>query len=276
MTQDIMPRPFIKWAGGKSYLLPRIQSLLSTINCNELPYYEPMVGGGAVYFNIANQFREAHISDVNTELINLYQIVKTMPQQLITELTEEKYSFHHKSDPNSRDTYLSIRIWEPNKPIEVAARTMYLLKTCFNGLMGVNKSGKFNVPMGSYTDPKICDRGLLMADSDYMQDTYITLGDISQSLQSYSEPGFLFIDPPYHSDTKKFINYSGQFSPAQQRELIRTLLDSNHKFIYTNRATEFIIGELGNISMDIIPLRHSIQPKHTKGVVEEEVVAYRL
>lgn len=271
-----MSKPFIKWAGGKTYLLRYINGL---INGKVLPqrYCEPMIGGGAVYFDLRDRFNEHIISDMNVDLINLYRVIRDSVDELIDELQSDKYKYVHKSDNNSKTNYLSIRASAPCTDITKAARILFLLKTCFNGLMRVNKSGRFNVPMGSYKNPKIVDRDVLKEASTALDGTDIRLSDVQSTISSLTGDYFLFLDPPYHGE-QKFTSYSGIFDDTCQQALINTLAASNHKFIYTNRATEFILNALTihGIKFDTIPLKHSIQPKYTTGAVDREVVAYRL
>lgn len=222
-----MAKPFIKWAGGKGYLITLASQKLSGIS---LPYCEPMVGGGAIFFALRDHFANHIIADVNPELINLYTVIRDNLDAMVAELSSG-YEFVHKTDSASSDNYHRIRASRPTDPVKRAARILFLLKTCFNGLMRVNKSGHFNVPMGSYRHPKVID-----------------------------------------------IEVLGEFGDKEQVSLIEQLSGSEHKFLYTNRATDFILDNLraNSIHFDLIPLKHSIQPKHTTGMVESEVIAYRL
>jgi DNA adenine methylase len=152
--------------------------------------------------------------------------------------------------------------------------------------MRVNSQGRFNVPPGSYTNPKICDEDVLRASSLALQDVIILgPGDATELIGNLPKNRkiFLFVDPPYHHPPKKksknggkFIGYSGEFTETHQRELVEALLQSSHKFIYTNRATDFIVGQFTGVTTEIIKLKHSIQPKYTTGAKDEELIASRL
>src|SRR5205085_2254235 len=146
-AQVPIAQPFVKWAGGKRNLLNVIKPLLPAQISN---YYENFVGGGALFFAIADRFEHAYLSDNNLDLVITYQVIKKDPTHLITRLKE--YAANHSSKQ-----FYRVRDEEPNKddPVEVAARFIYLNKTCFNGLFRVNKAGKFNVPVGDYKKPKI-------------------------------------------------------------------------------------------------------------------------
>jgi len=269
-------KPVIKWAGGKAYLLNRIIEIIQKLDTKQYSYCEPMVGGGAVFYRLYQNFKKATISDLNPDLINLYRVIQVNVDSLIEELANGKYFYTHKSDPTTLANYRAIRASNPQDPIKRAARTIYLLKTCFNGLMRVNKKDQFNVPPGSYYNPTICDSAVLQAASVAFADTTIAgPGDAAELIKGLSGRQFLFIDPPYHGGT--FTGYSGKFGDEQQSDLVRTVLDSGHPFIYTNRATGFIIALFDNsgATLKMVDLRHSIQPKYTTNVVGRELIAYR-
>ncbi len=180
-------RPFIKWAGGKRTLIPTITRLLpQTI----VTYWEPFLGGGALFFALDNRIKTTVLSDVNAELALTYQMIKKEPEQIIELLKQ------HESQHGDKDYYYRIRKQIGLKdPIEVAGRFIYLNKTCYNGLYRVNKSGYFNVPRGSYTNPVICDAANLKAASTALKKATIRFQDFAKV-----EPGeqdFIYCDPPY-------------------------------------------------------------------------------
>jgi DNA adenine methylase len=271
------PKPFIKWAGGKTYLLPELHKIIDGID-SDIGYCEPMVGGGAFYWSIFRRFERRIIADVNEDLINLYIIIRDKPEELISELNKPEYSYTHKSEEQSLTTYRRIRASDPEDPVKRAARIMFLLRTCFNGLMRVNKQGRFNVPPGSYRHPEICNAELIRCDSVALQGTLIRHSNAINTINSLGDGKFLlFVDPPYFGD-KKFTDYSGEFSAIHQVELIRCILDSKQPFVYTNRAHPFILEQFTgtDIILKTVPLRHSVQPKYTTGIVEQELIAWRI
>lgn len=152
-----LPRPFIKWAGGKGQLIEKLEPFYPK---DFGTYFEPFLGGGAVFLDFVG-FRDrfdAVLSDTNEELIATYKIVKDDPQSLIIKLREHK----KKYVKNPEKYFYEVRSSEPNSNVETAAKLIFLNKTCFNGLYRVNSKGKFNVPFGHYKNPKICDsRNLL-------------------------------------------------------------------------------------------------------------------
>ena len=268
-------KPVVKWAGGKGYLLDHIIGITQKIDTSSYKYCEPMVGGGAVFYRLYQSFNGATISDLNPDLINLYRVIKTDVDGLIKELASNEYFYVHKSEPATLANYRSIRSSSPQDPIKKAARIIYLLKTCFNGLMRVNKKGQFNVPPGSYRNPTICDSPVLRAASAAFANTTIAGPcDAAELIDTLTGKQFLFIDPPYHGG--KFTGYSGEFGDEEQSALVKAIFTSKCPFVYTNRATDFIVAlfDDSGATLETIDLKHSIQPKYTTGLVERELVAY--
>lgn len=200
------PKPIVKSAGGKTRLLPE---LLKLVPEKFGRYYEPFVGGGALLFELAAMERlrnGAVIGDSNAELMNLYMIVKELPTHLIRHLGD-RYGEGHATRPGGliyaydKEQYLHIRAWDTTSlgTVSRAARFMYLNKTCFNGLWRVNKSGRFNVPMGRYTNPTICDEEGILAASRALQEVDLVTGDFEDILNARDpEPGdVVYFDPPY-------------------------------------------------------------------------------
>jgi DNA adenine methylase len=274
---NMNPKPFVKWAGGKAYLLSELHEILKHFP-DDIGYCEPMVGGGALYWTIFDKFKKRIIADVNDELIVLYCVIRDMPEELISELSRPEYRYIHKSEEQSLTTYRRIRASSPDDPVKKAARIMFLLRTCFNGLMRVNKQGRFNVPPGSYRNPEICNAELIRCDSQALQGTLIRHSKAIDTINHIGNDKFLlFVDPPYFGD-KKFTDYSGEFSAIHQVELIRCILDSKQPFVYTNRAHQFILDQFTGTDaiLKTVPLRHSVQPKYTTGIIEQELIAWRI
>jgi DNA adenine methylase len=272
------PKPFIKWAGGKTYLLSELHIILNFLSGDmELGYCEPMIGGGALYWTVHNRFKHRVIADTNAELINLYIVIRDRPEDLIRELKKPDYKYVHKSDGQSLETYRAIRASSPTDPIMRASRIMFLLRTCFNGLMRINKQGRFNVPPGSYKNPEICNEELIRCDSAALQGTLICKNDAITTIQSLCEKCVVFLDPPYYDDKKKFTGYSGEFTAEDQTALIGCILKSGQQFIYTNKAHPFIVEQFSgtDAKTKIVDLQHSVQPRYTTGLVEQELIAWR-
>ena len=222
-------KPFVKWAGGKSQLLNDIRAKYpSKIE----KYCEPFVGGGAVLLDVLVNFqpKEVLINDINAELANTYSQIKNNVDELIKILSEMQDSFWAKNDDDRKDMYLSKRDrfndlkvnGDEQINLEKAALFIFLNKTCFNGLYRVNRKGLFNVPMGAYKKPPICDAENLRLISGLLKNVQIKCGDYSECADFIDENTFIYIDPPYRplTATASFTSYSeNEFGDKQQIEL---------------------------------------------------------
>ena len=196
--KQIQAKPIMKWAGGKTQMLGDI---MPKIPQKYGKYIEPFIGGGALFFALSPD--KSIIADSNPELINMYRQVADNVEAVISYLKKYK---------NTKEDFYEVRSldWLKLKKEEAAARTIYLNKTCFNGLYRVNKKGQFNVPFGKYKAPNFCDEEALFAASDVLKKATITCGDYLSVLKEYAEPGdFIFLDPPYlpiseYSDFKRY------------------------------------------------------------------------
>lgn len=222
-------KPFVKWAGGKSQLLNSIRGKYpQKID----KYCEPFVGGGAVLFDVLANFQpqEVLINDINSELINTYFQIKNNVNGLIEILSEMHEQFHEKNEDDRKVMYLfkreqfnslKLNVNEYGN-LEKAALFIFLNKTCFNGLYRVNRKGLFNVPMGAYKNPHICDANNLELISRLLKNVQIQCGDYSQCTDFVDDNTFVYIDPPYRplTTTASFTSYSeNEFGDKQQIEL---------------------------------------------------------
>ena len=190
-SEDKCVKPFIKWAGGKGQLLKEIEKYYSFENGKITKYAEPFVGGGAVLFDILSKYdlEEVYISDINAELINTYVIIRERIDKLLILLKKYQKEYLPLSTEGRKAYYLEKRdrfnklILNSNESenVEKAALMVFLNKTCFNGLFRVNKKGLFNVPMGSYKNPLICDESNLKAVSEKLKNVKIVCGDYRES-----------------------------------------------------------------------------------------------
>lgn len=225
-------KPFLKWAGGKGQLIREIERFYPFADGCITKYAEPFVGGGAVLFDILNKFDldEIYISDINTELINTYQIIRDNIEELICVLSKyqrEYIPFEKEERKNyymaKRERFNHLKVkGDETDVIEKAALMIFLNKTCFNGLYRVNKKGMFNVPMGAYKNPMICDEINLRTVSEKLQRVTIICGDYRQSADFIDENTFVYFDPPYRpiTDTASFTAYTENlFSDEKQIEL---------------------------------------------------------
>lgn len=242
-------RPFLKWAGGKTQLLPTLDSFLpeNFRDENVVTYIEPFVGGGAMLFYLLQNYqniKRAVINDINPRLINAYTVIRDNPYSLIEILTKLQTSFRSLIDHESqKDFYLNIRALF-NKgnitDIEDAAYMIFLNKTCFNGLYRENSKGEFNVPFGRYTNPTICDENLILADSELLQKVEIINDDFSITESFIDEYTFFYFDPPYRplDATSNFNSYVKE--AFDDREQIRL------KDFYSHLTQQGSYGMLSN------------------------------
>lgn len=200
--QQNYPRPFLKWAGGKSQLISQYIPYLPKQFTN---YYEPFLGGGAIFFYLYchQPTFSAFLTDINPELINTYSCIRDNVEQLILLLAE-----HQKR--HNKEYYYEVRSRNKGTSIERAARLIYLNKTCFNGLYRENSKGEFNVPIGRYKNPKICNAELLRSVSVALQSIQIEVRHFETVLDSAKSQDFVYFDPPYYplSITSNFTAYS--------------------------------------------------------------------
>ena len=213
--------PFIKWAGGKTSLLPH---LLPHVPLHLTDYYEPFLGGGALFFGISARTTSfsAHLSDTNEELISAYRVIKESPEELMRLLSG--YQGQYDSAVDKSGYFYRKRDWRPADRIESTARLIFLNKTCYNGLYRVNSKGEFNVPFGRYKHPRINNSGIIRAASQVLEDTKAELRiiDYKDALASCGRTHFVYLDPPYQppSKTSSFTDYTpGGFSEKDQEEL---------------------------------------------------------
>lgn len=224
-------KPFLKWVGGKSQLINELEKFLP-VDGEQVAtkYAEPMVGGGALLFSILSKydFEELYISDINAELINAYVVVRDSVDLLVEKLTEMQTIFLPMNENgrkyfyyNARDKFNALKLTEETS-VDKASLFIFLNKTCFNGLYRVNKKGQFNVPMGAYKNPTICDENNLRNISTALQNVQIVCGDYTLSEPFIDKDTFVYIDPPYRpiSETSAFTSYnSDSFDDKEQIRL---------------------------------------------------------
>lgn len=220
--------PFVKWAGGKTQILSKLDLHVPKFT----NYFEPFLGGGALFFHLASSRMHfcAHLSDANRELINVYNSVKNDAEGLITLL--EKHEKNYRKAP--AEYYYKLRSNHSDTSLEAAARFIALNKTCYNGLYRVNSRGIFNVPIGRYRNPTICDSNQLRSASTVLNqsDAKIIACDYRQALTKASEGDFVYLDPPFYplSSTAHFVDYTRRgFSERDQMDLAKVFRDMDRK-----------------------------------------------
>lgn len=242
ITPDKNVKPFLKWAGGKSQLLSEIEKYYPFDSGKITKYAEPFVGGGAVLFDVLSKYnlKEVYISDINAELINTYIIIRDNIGGLIKELsqmrddyipleTEDRKTYYYEK----RDRFNDLKVNGNEKTnTEKAALMIFLNRTCFNGLFRVNMKGQFNVPMGSYKNPLICDEDNLRAVSEKLKNVTIICGDYRESRDFIDKNTFVYFDPPYRplTETASFTAYTENlFNDEEQIELAKFVDEMDKK-----------------------------------------------
>jgi len=201
------PKPFVKWAGGKRQLMSELEKNFPT---KFGTYLEPFLGGGAVMFDLLTKEHnlKCNVSDLNSDLVLSYVTIRDRLEKLIESLENHSKNYHK----DSTGYYYEVRNQEPKNQIEKVSRLLFLNKTCFNGLYRVNSKGKFNVPLGRYTNPNIVNKENLQAVSKTLQSGKIKIScrDFSSIIKDAKKGDFVYFDPPYQpvSDTANFTSYT--------------------------------------------------------------------
>lgn len=242
-------KPFLKWAGGKTQLISEIErNLPSKLVQGNFTYIEPFVGSGAVLFWMLNNFpnlKKAVINDINQDLINTYKTIASNPNELISilEILQNEYHDLDGNDEKKKQYYYDKRALYNTRKEEKTSQSalfIFLNRTCFNGLYRVNRKNEFNVPMGSYKKPTICDTENLLAVSEALQKVKILCGDFEQTLPYAEENSLFYFDPPYKplSETSSFNSYAkDDFNDEEQirlRDFCSKLDKLNYHWILSN------------------------------------------
>lgn len=271
-------KPFTKWTGGKRQLLPELLRLSPK---EYQRYYEPFIGGGALFFEIAPE--DAVINDANSELIHAYEQIRDNVDELINIL-----KIHDKN--NNKEYYLDIRSldrdekFEDMTSVEKAARLLYMLRVNFNGLYRVNSKNQFNVPYGRYKNPKIVDEALLRSISAYLKSNPIVIlnGDFEEAVVDARNSDFVYFDPPYApvSPTSDFTAYTQDgFDYHEQkrlRDIFERLSNEGVQVMLSNSDTEVIhelYGDIPGINFTIVAAKRVINFKASgRGNVNEVII----
>jgi DNA adenine methylase len=237
-------KPFVKWAGGKAQILDEIRRLYpSGLGTTITKYAEPFVGGGAVLFDVLGKYRfeAVYISDINRELIATYTHIRDDVEELVDKLRIMERAYLPISDDARKICYYEKRARfnelkaKSDTSVEVAALFIFLNRTCFNGLYRVNSKGGFNVPMGNYKNPAICDECNLRAVSERLRNVEIVCGNYRESRRFIDKKTFAYFDPPYRplSETARFTSYAQDgFDDREQVELARFIKELSRAGAY--------------------------------------------
>jgi DNA adenine methylase len=267
--------PFLKWVGGKRQVMPAIEQHLPK-GIKSKVYIEPFIGGGAVLFHL--QPEKAIVNDFNSELVNVYKVIKNDLESLILDLQKHKnesgYFYEIRSVDRSNE-------FKNLTDVERASRIIYLNKTCFNGLYRVNSSGEFNSPFGKYKNPNIVNEPTLRAVSHYLNSKNIQLRNVDYAdvLQEADENSFVYLDPPYYpvSESSDFTGYVkggwGIHDQIRLREACDQLTQRRIKFLQSNSSVDFIKEQYANYNIHIIKANRAINSDGEKrGEIEEVLI----
>ncbi|HAN19535.1 MAG: modification methylase [Bacteroidetes bacterium GWC2_33_15] len=275
MAKNKFVAPFLKWVGGKRQIMPSIVSVLPK-NIQNYTYIEPFVGGGAVLFHLTPS--NAVINDFNSELINVYEVIRNNLDELIIDLKKHK---------NESDYFYKIRGIDRTKEFEKlskvqrASRIIYLNKTCFNGLYRVNNAGEFNAPFGRYKNPNIVNEPTLKAVSKYLNTNNIQIlnGDYKAALKQADKNSFVYLDPPYHpiSENSNFTGYiRGGWDMQDQiklREACDDLTKKGIKFLLSNSSAPLIKDQYKKYNIQTIKANRAINSNGSnRGEIEEVLI----
>lgn len=279
LKKNILVSPVVKWVGGKRQLLSDIVPLLPK---KISTYVEPFIGGGALLFHL--QPSKAIINDYNSELMNVYTVIKEHPNELILSLENHR-------DNNSEEYFYEIRSLDREKnfsqlsDVDKASRILYLNKTGYNGLFRVNKAGQLNVPYGRYKNPAIVNETTIKAVSNYFNSSNIKLlnGDYKNALKGLRNGAFVYFDPPYMpiSSSSSFTGYTESgFNYDKQVELRDECLKLHSKgikFLQSNSYSKEILklySDTNIFKIEVVKAKRSINSKANKRGEISEVLIY--
>ena len=264
-------RPFIKWVGGKSQLLPE---LLKRIPRFSGRYVEPFLGGAALYF--ALKPTQSVLADINSELINVFQVVQSQVEELILDLGQHRYEKEYFYSIREIDRSSEYNNWTS---VARASRLIYLNKSCFNGLYRVNSQGYFNTPFGRYTNPTILNANNLRECNVALQGADIRQSSFLDLEQSLTKNDFVYFDPPYVplSQTANFTSYAdGGFGIDMQEALYQLCVRLNQKgvrFMLSNSSAPFVLERYQEFNLMRVSAKRAINSKAAlRGAIDEVIV----
>ena len=269
--KKITPKPFLKWVGGKAQLLPKLITRMPSSFGN---YFEPFVGGGAMFFRLCPQ--SAVLMDVNEELINVYEVVQSQLEELIIDLQKHIYEKNYYYQIRLADRQEEYKTWSK---VQRASRLIYLNKTCFNGLYRVNSRGEFNTPMGKYKNPRILDEPNLRACHQALTGREILHASFLEVEAKVKSGDFVYFDPPYAplSATSNFTSYSKQKFDSQMQLALQHLCDRlNNKgilFMVSNSSAPLVIDLYKSYKVEFVYATRAINSKaNRRGKIPEVLI----
>lgn len=254
----VTPKPFVKWAGGKRQLIPILNQNLPE---NFGKYFEPFLGGGALLFRMLTERNDqkCNISDLNSDLILAYTTIRDKIDDLISSLKNHEKNYQK----DSRSYYYSVRDSNPRSDIEKTSRLIFLNRTCFNGLYRVNSKGKFNVPLGKYTNPNIVNEGNIRSVNQILNTNKVSIKcrDFEAVLGDVKEGDLVYFDPPYQpvSNTANFTNYTNNnftFDDLSRlAKLCRNLDSKGCKVLLSNSDSKEVVKTFSSNTWKIIKVQ---------------------
>lgn len=265
------PRPFIKWVGGKTQLLPE---LAKRVPKDFARYYEPFIGGGALFFYL--QPSKAILTDINPELVTLYTVVRDKVEELIEDLGQHVYERDYYYQTRNIDRTSEYGSWSD---VQRASRLIYLNKSCYNGLYRVNSQGHFNVPFGRYTDPTILNPDNLRACHLALKGSTVEVADFRSIYKKIRARDFVYFDPPYApiSASANFTGYTKHgFDIEMQyalRDLCRRLDTKGVRFMVSNSSAPLVLDLYAEFNIEFVYATRAINSNAEKrGKIPEVVV----
>ena len=271
INQSIKAKPFVKWVGGKTQLLPELRSRIPD---GFSKYFEPFIGGGALFFHLQPQ--QSTLIDINEDLTNAYKVIKHKTNELIADLHQHIYEKDYYYQIRNIDRTDEYKSWSD---VRRASRLIYLNKCCFNGLYRVNSKGEFNTPMGRYKNPLIVDEANLKACSQALVRAKIVNGSFLEVEARVGKNDFVYFDPPYAplNATSNFTGYSQKgFDEEMQlelRELCDRLDGKGVRFMLSNSNAPLILDLYQDYKIELVYATRAINSKaHKRGKILEVLV----
>ena len=273
-------KPVIKWVGGKTQLLKELKEIITPVLKEDSYYYEPFCGGAALALDL--EHKNTILNDLNSELINMYKVIRDNSEELISELKRFQNSHNAEFYYHIRNLDRTDALSKMSDVVK-AARTIYLNKTCFNGLYRVNSKGQFNSPIGrtsSGKTPDIVQEDLIREMSKFLKTVQFHNGDYRESLVHAKNGDVVFFDPPYDQDesisSEGFVGYQKEGWTRQDLDELKTVCDElsirGVKVVLTNNDTEFVRKLFAGYNFREVEVKRSINRDGNKRKGKELII----
>lgn len=277
MNKSTDAKPFLKWVGGKSGLLSQLERFIPSDFCR---YYEPFLGGGALFFRLRPS--RAFLNDINETLISTYRHIKENPEKVMASLKKLESQYFDADTKGKNKLYYDVRVRYNSNKVGSLNRSVYLMflnKTGYNGLYRENSTGGYNVPFGKYKKPAILGNGNIMAVHKLLKHTALTHKPFHQAVKNAKKGDFIYFDPPYHplNDTSKFTNYTEHdFTKKDQlklRDVFRELDKKGCYVMLSNSHSKFITDIYKGYRQEVVMASRAINCKaHGRGKIKELLI----